>query len=398
MNLNEKLPISACLIVKNEEKYIANCIDSLEKLVSEIIVNDTGSTDRTIDILKEKNVNYFESDWKDDFAYSRNLTIEKASCEWILSIDADEVLSENFKEKFTVLDLENSDAFLLTIINLQKENELFKSIPHKLVRLFRNHNGFSFSGKIHEQISPSILSKNKKIASSDIQIIHYGYQDDNNLKLKRNLSILKSALKEEPENAYFWYQMAVSEFSNNEFVQAKHSFRKALAFEDGTFSKEVLFTLYTKIAQIYLSENQTNFVNELIEILNEIDPTNPFPFYIKAAIEIEIGDFEQALKSFQEVLTRNTGLWKIELYQLHIDIGSIFYKINKFEEAIEQFTFALNENPESELACYHLGNCFYKSQLLTEAKEMYEWAVRYKPDFQEARSNLDIVNNQIGQL
>jgi tetratricopeptide (TPR) repeat protein len=392
----QKLPISACLIVKNEEKHIGKCIDELKKFVTEIIVNDTGSTDNTIEILKDRNVHFFQSEWKNDFSYSRNLVIEKANQEWILSIDADEVLADNFHKNFRQLPLIDTDAFLLTIINIQKENELFQTIPHNAVRLFRNKMGFKFSGRIHEQISPSILELKGDIKKSSLEFIHYGYQDNSKAKLIRNLSILKTVLKEEPENAYFWYQLGVSEFGNNDFEQAKSSFRKALAFEDGKFSQNVLFTLYSKMGQIYLSENKSNFVHEIIEVLYEIEPNNPFPFYMKAAIEVELGEFENALKTFNEVLSRNQGLWKIDASQIRIDIGSIYYKLNKFENAIEQFTYALNENPKSELACYHLGNCFYKTHLLTEAKEMYEWAVKYKPDFAQAKSNLDIVINQIG--
>ncbi|EAC4269032.1 glycosyltransferase, partial [Listeria innocua] len=89
----EKEPISICIMVKNEERCIKRCIDSIEKIAKEIIIIDTGSTDNTISIIEEyanDKIKVFSKEWRNDFSEIRNYAIEKASSEWLVFIDADE--------------------------------------------------------------------------------------------------------------------------------------------------------------------------------------------------------------------------------------------------------------------------------------------------------------------
>src|SRR5665213_3668406 len=86
--------ISACLITKNEEKWLGECLEHLKPLVSEVIVVDTGSTDRTMDIAREKGARVSQIKWENDFSKARNISLEKASQRWILIIDPDERIAE----------------------------------------------------------------------------------------------------------------------------------------------------------------------------------------------------------------------------------------------------------------------------------------------------------------
>ena len=84
--------ISACIIAKNEEKHISDCMKSIESCVDEIIVVDTGSTDKTIEMAERFGCKVIRSDWQDDFSLSRNIALDAASKKYILVIDADERL------------------------------------------------------------------------------------------------------------------------------------------------------------------------------------------------------------------------------------------------------------------------------------------------------------------
>ena len=92
--------ISLCMIVKNEETHLARCLDSAAELVDEIIIVDTGSTDRTVEIASEYTSNVYSYPWKDDFSDARNYSFSKASKDYCMWIDADDILEETEKDKF----------------------------------------------------------------------------------------------------------------------------------------------------------------------------------------------------------------------------------------------------------------------------------------------------------
>ncbi|HTB82963.1 MAG TPA: glycosyltransferase, partial [Candidatus Sulfotelmatobacter sp.] len=151
--------ISVCLITKNEENFLAQCLRSVRGLASQIIVADTGSTDRTVEIAKEFGAEIYAFPWCDDFAAARNAAIEHASGDWILILDADEELPEAQHARL-LEDIKNSTklGFRLPLVNRGQENEGRSFIP----RLFRNAPGLFYHGRIHEQLFPSLLPLCKK--------------------------------------------------------------------------------------------------------------------------------------------------------------------------------------------------------------------------------------------
>lgn len=89
--------ISACMIVKDEENALPGCFESIENVVDEVVVVDTESTDRTMEIAKEYGAAVYEHEWKGHFGEARNVSFDKATSDWILYIDADERLSEDLR-------------------------------------------------------------------------------------------------------------------------------------------------------------------------------------------------------------------------------------------------------------------------------------------------------------
>ncbi|MDL2273042.1 glycosyltransferase [Oscillospiraceae bacterium OttesenSCG-928-G22] len=104
------MKISACLITKNEESCIARCLNSIKGLVDEIIINDTGSTDRTVEIARSLGAEVFETEWVGDFAEARNKALDRATGDWVLNIDADEYLRKGMGEKIRQCLEEQMDA------------------------------------------------------------------------------------------------------------------------------------------------------------------------------------------------------------------------------------------------------------------------------------------------
>ena len=120
------MKISLCMIAKNEEKFIGQAIRSVASIVAEIILVDTGSTDRTIAIAKELGAKVFEQPWNDDFSTPRNFGISKASGDWILVLDADEVIAKDDLAKMvSFLTLKNT-AFEITQRHYTNDHRLSK--------------------------------------------------------------------------------------------------------------------------------------------------------------------------------------------------------------------------------------------------------------------------------
>ena len=155
MDMNVK--ISLCMIVKNEEDVIARCLDSVSRCVDEIIIADTGSSDRTKEICRDFTDKVFDFEWTDDFAAARNFSFSKATGDYLMWLDADDVVSsENIgllKELKKTLAQKNPDVVMCRYVTSFDENgtPLFSFFRERLLKRTAN---FKWEGFIHECISP----------------------------------------------------------------------------------------------------------------------------------------------------------------------------------------------------------------------------------------------------
>ncbi len=206
--------VSLCMIAKNEEDCLAECLEAARDAADEIILVDTGSTDRTAKIAREYGARVYLKEWEDDFSAARNVSIYHASGDWILVLDADEVLGEGSADliRQAVEDPE-AVAYYLPITNLRKDKESFECL---VLRLFRKTPGVRFQGAIHEQVHPSLTPYAIKHGLSykdltDIRILHKGYSEpvmEDKEKFERNERIFQKQLKDNPDDLYAWYKYA----------------------------------------------------------------------------------------------------------------------------------------------------------------------------------------------
>jgi len=197
--------ISACIIVKNEEMMLSGCLTSIKPIADEIIVVDTGSTDKTLEIARKFGAKTFNFEWNSDFSSARNFSLEKASGDWIIVIDADEILEQKDQEGIKKLVLmKDFDAFsvIQRTYTDESSNLEFVKLPQKrygfsgyfdveVIRIFRN-NGYKYSGKVHEIIDDSL--KDAKIGRTDV-IFHHLEHMKGTVRQKQ-LNYLKICLEE----------------------------------------------------------------------------------------------------------------------------------------------------------------------------------------------------------
>ena len=184
--------VSLCMIVKNEEQHLARCLRSAKPVVDEIVIVDTGSTDRTRDIAAAFGARVTDVPWNDDFSAARNAALELASCEWVLVLDADEVLSARDHDRFrqTVRSVKTRPAaFRMRTRNYTRhvnavgwqanageylEEEGPGWIPSDKVRLFTRDKRIRFRYPVHELVEPALRDVNITIGRCDIPVHHYG--------------------------------------------------------------------------------------------------------------------------------------------------------------------------------------------------------------------------------
>lgn len=209
------MKLSICMMVKDEEINLDRCLSSLEKIRkeidSELIIVDTGSSDRTVEIAKKYTDKVFFHKWNNDFSDMRNITISYASGEWIFILDADEEIVD---DEYLIELFQGDLLFKFNTINLYtrsfKTNRKNSSYSGGISsRIFKNDGFFRYDGRVHNQ--PKFK---EPIGTIDTQIYHYGYNsEDKELmekKFKRTASILKEELEKNPKDIYYNYQLSVS--------------------------------------------------------------------------------------------------------------------------------------------------------------------------------------------
>lgn len=164
------ITISLCMIVKNEESILARCLDSLKGLMDEIIIVDTGSTDRTKEIAARYTDKIYDFEWMDDFSAARNFAFSKATKEYIYSADADEVLSGENRERFQLL----KENLLpeIEIVQMKYGNQLHFGTVYNFdeeyrPKLFKRKRDFVWEEAIHETVRLMPI-----VYDSDIVITH----------------------------------------------------------------------------------------------------------------------------------------------------------------------------------------------------------------------------------
>lgn len=225
--------LSACLIVKNEEKVLVRCLESVRGVADEIIVVDTGSTDRTVEIARKFGAKVYHAEWTHDFAAARNVSLSKATGDWILVLDADEVLDPASAPMLKKVLLSGNVPGRIRMYYLREINYLMKgdlaqeSSEHQNMRLFPNRPDIRYVGRIHEQVkyigrdpeawktmSPGAPEPDDGTLierfTTPLLLHHYGYiseEWDRKDRDARNLALLQKAIVETPDDPFTHFNL-----------------------------------------------------------------------------------------------------------------------------------------------------------------------------------------------
>lgn len=279
--MNEGPFISACMIVKNEEACLIDCLESIRGVADEIVVVDTGSTDRTVEIARAYTDRIYYHPWQDDFAAHRNQSIGYAEGEWILVIDADERLLANRDDILKILRNPSLDAVGFRIVNRSSEGEIVFDSP----RLFKNNIGCHYMGIIHEQ-----LTGPRHIQLTDLEIHHTGYQGDaetTQKKFERNSALLQCRLREKPDDIFSHINLAVSFMTVHRYEEACSAAQHAVSFIESKDENDPLFRhAFIILLRLYLKEKRYDHAEEIC--LTSLRRYGPDPQVLAGLILVQI--------------------------------------------------------------------------------------------------------------
>jgi glycosyltransferase involved in cell wall biosynthesis len=291
--------ISANIIVKNESKHIRKCLESVSDVCQQIVVIDTGSKDTTNTIATQCGADLYFYEWQNDFAAARNFGIKHCYCDWILSIDADEQLvTKTIDIDWLIRTLENSSIGGISVtLNNFLDSNLQTAKQHHFTRIFRKHHNINFTGKIHEQISESIIGSGLQIIDSNITFNHYGYIDKNVAKEQRNKIMLENELASN-NDVFTKYHLANTNFAMENYNEAEKLFSDVLAASGLTPLQQEDSRI--KLAQIFLSHNDFQKVIDTLQFnCNDVD-NEGLRLSIIAAAEMNLHHFTQAKMLYQQ--------------------------------------------------------------------------------------------------
>ena len=259
------------MIVKDEERFLNQCLDSIRSIAHQVVVVDTGSTDRTVEIAKEHGTEVHHFEWNDNFSDARNFSLEHARGDWVLILDADETLPAD-SHKDLARDMAGANQLGLRI-PLQNINETADGTCY-VPRLFRNAPGLCFVGRVHEQVYYSlIVRKNHWQMDASLgtaTIHHYGYDPEvkqDKDKVQRNLRLLERAVEEIPSEPALLMNYGLDLFNDGQVERAMEQYRKAVYIMEQHPAKDVLPEVRERLMTIYSCHLlQAEYFEELIEL------------------------------------------------------------------------------------------------------------------------------------
>ncbi len=358
--------LSLCMIVKNEEEYIRAALESVKDVADEIIVIDTGSSDNSREICALYTDKVYEAEWREDFSAARNISLEKASGDWILWMDADERLVIKEKEAFKELLEGDREIYWVKLLHLidsegEEEKEYYISYHN---RLFKKKEEFYFKCSIHERlVTESGIMPEPGDTGNCMEILHYGYNTAHmREKALRNLRICLKEREKDKDNPWLDYYIACE--------------------------------LY-RLGNI---KDALELVNHgILGFLSQGKLPPALLYKLKYDILLTNGNLE----SVCEGLSKAVNLYP-DYVELHFYRGSALLKLNRYEEAKKEFSYCvllgedngnylIRSGSGSFLAYFYMGEACLKAGEKENACEAYEQALLNNPGLEEAKNRLEVL-------
>ncbi len=256
------MTISVCMRVKNEEKTLARCLDSLKGIADEIVIADTGSTDRTKEIAARYTDRIFDFEWVNDFSAARNFVFSKASCDYIYSADADEVIDAGNLKRLKVLKqclIPEVEIVTMIYINPKEINMAYNDLRERRPKLFKRLRTFTWIDPIHETVRTDPV-----VFDSDVEILHCPEENHSG----RDFDAFRRVLGEKGDMSdRLWSMYAKELFFNGK----KEDFEMAEPFFKGRIQGSETFESLEAMCVVARTWLETGYFDEADRFADEFD-------------------------------------------------------------------------------------------------------------------------------
>ena len=407
--------ISACMIVKNEEQLLPDCLESIRNWVNEIIVVDTGSTDSTVQIAESYGARIFHQAWEGDFSKHRNYSIEQATSDWIFIIDADEQMcSEDVPALLDVANRADVSIISINVYNVYGQNEQTRTFLPS-VRLFRRELDLRYNGIVHNRLEfPASMS----VTRVPVQLKHLGYdlsREKMEAKFLRTKALLEKQLEENPDNFFALFNHAQllrgegTEFPVKNAGEIIKTASRAveLTDPDNIEQRHIHLMCLDQIAWAYFYTGQHEKALEYCRTALQIKPNYLDPLLLVGHVYSRQGQYELGKEHYQHYLetqakfddTRETD----NIILLHPDSRScVFYGLaviaeltGEPEKAEDLYRRTLDIDPGFQEANTHLGRLLRQDGSISEAETCFRNQIeKSRPTYDAAVSLADIYHQR----
>ncbi len=369
--------LSACMIVKNEEKFLPQCLKSIKDAVDEIIIVDTGSTDRTVEIAHSFGAKVYHHPWKNSFSEARNHSLHYATCDWVLQIDADETLElEDVPLLHDIISTCPYDAILVAIYS-----ELPGCVSkHYFTRIFRRGKA-RYEGIVHNQ-----LVFEGEVLPSEIKLRHYGYnlsEEDMKKKYKRTGDLLRQQLAENPKNIFALANLIRNYRNELDYEQVIAHGEKALATFGGQTEQHVrnqMQRIYVDYAYGLIRTQRWDKAEEICKTALKDNVDFLDVLFLMGGIYLEKRQFGDALNYFRKYLIAkekdskqpSANLLIVDTYdsehRAYNNIGECYKNLGMPNEAEVAYKKALEIKNNEPLYCSNLVQLYISQNKLADAE------------------------------
>jgi tetratricopeptide (TPR) repeat protein len=414
--------LSLCMIVRNEERFIRQCLSSVKDYIHDIVVVDTGSEDSTVEIARQFGARIYNHPWNGNFAEARNHYLDYATGDWILSLDADEVLAIRDAQQLQTL-ISATQAYGFKLIQrtylwnanyvcaspnpktYEEGREYSDCVNVDVIRLFRNDSRIRYRGRVHELVEPAFLTNRLPYENTSLVIHHFGkVGDPARLENKKQLYLDLGRKKAEDDcnDPMAQFELGVQLYELESYAQcipyfeasrklnpafdmallylakachrcgkteeAKRYFKKCL--KHGPENDKVLF----EYANFVRDQGHLRAATKFYQKALRINPQQPLALFNMGAIYVQRGDIDYGLSSIKAAIRLNPD--NVSFYE---NLGRLQLTETGLESAAQLLEDYLKRFPAAVGCRSGLAGIYFKLRQFEKALETADVALKIEP-------------------
>ncbi len=388
------------MIVRNEERFIGDALTSVQGVVDEICMVDTGSTDRTVAIAESFGARIDRVAWRDDFAFARNASLAMAAHPWILVLDADERLAPASRDELRALAEQPPDGRgrWIWCRNLHDAAREISASTNAIVRIFPNDPAIRFRGRLHEFVARANEATSLAAERSSIEILHYGYQPSimtERKKGERNLRLSKAALDGDADDPALVYNYAMSASLANEREIARAQLERVIELTDGT-PRGFRPQAFNVLSGMYLEDGRFDDALHAADRCAALVPTLPDAHFARGRALAALGRRHEARDAFGAAIAHGQRPGdhfivedEIAKWKAHNELAGTLVAEKRFGEARRWLELALQNRPAERTMILNRARCCEGMGDLAEALSGFRAAF---DGFRDEEAAIEYVN------